>query len=159
MNIFLPYENDIVKSVQSLDDKRLNKQILECYQLLSNAIKEKNGGVVVGYKNHPIYVHYKGSIKFLAYYGWECCYEYYLRFNKPHKLCLEFVKIGYHSPYYHYTPFYMEGSKNSPNCIRTTDNVSELYQKKLIDKWDTDKAKGRNPKWTNRGAPEFYKEK
>jgi hypothetical protein len=32
MNIFLPYENDIEKSVMSLDDKGLNKQILECKQ-------------------------------------------------------------------------------------------------------------------------------
>lgn len=112
---------------------------------------------MVGYKNHPIYVHYKGNIKFLAYYGCECCYEYYLRFNKPHKLCVEFVKFE-HTPYYHYTPFYMEGSKGNPNYMRTTENVSELYQKKLIDKWDTDKAKGRPPKWTNRGIPSFYKE-
>lgn len=33
MNIFLPYEEDIERSVRSLDDKRLNKQILECYQM------------------------------------------------------------------------------------------------------------------------------
>ena len=65
MNIFLPYEFDIVKSIQSLDDKRLNKSILETYQLLSNAIKEQNGEEVNGYKNHPIYVHYKDQVQFL----------------------------------------------------------------------------------------------
>ena len=158
MNIFLPYENDIIKSVRSLDDVRLNKQILECYQLLSNAIKEKNGGVVVGYKNHPIYTHYKRNIKFLAYYGWECCLEYWYRFEKEHKLEHFFVMKAQDSRH-PYTPFYMEGSKNSPNCIRTTDNVSELYRKKLCNKWDNDKANGRPPRWTNREIPKFYRER
>lgn len=162
MNIFLPYEDSVERSVQSLDDLRLNKQILECYQLLSNAIKEKNGGVVVGYKNHPIYAHYKGNIPFLANYGYQCCMEFMRRFDKVHSLHPIFLNYNYqfNSKCYNgqpeYVPFYMEGSKDSPNCIRTTENVSELYQKKLIDKWDTDKAKGRNPKWTNRGVPEFY---
>ena len=56
-----------------------------------------------------------------------------------------------------YIPYYMEGSKGQPNYIRTTDNVSALFQKKLINKWNSDKAKGRTPKWTNRQVPEFYK--
>jgi hypothetical protein len=47
----------------------------------------------------------------------------------------------------------MEGSKGKPNYIRTTENVSELYQKKLINKWQNDK---RPPKWTNREKPDFY---
>ena len=47
----------------------------------------------------------------------------------------------------------MEGSKGQPNYIRTTDNVSYLYQAKLIKKWETDK---KPPKWTNRGMPSFY---
>ena len=57
-----------------------------------------------------------------------------------------------------FTPYYMEGSKDSPNCIRTTENVSRLFQDKLCKMWDNDKANGRPPKWTNRQAPEFYKE-
>ena len=59
MNIFLPYENDITKSVQSLDDVRLNKQILETYQLLTSAIKEKNGEKPNGWYKHPVYIFYK----------------------------------------------------------------------------------------------------
>ena len=159
MNIFLPYENDVNKSVQSLCDLRLNKQILECYQLFKNALKEKNEEEVKGYKNHPIYVHYKSNIEFLAMYGLCCCREYYGRFHKTHKLEETFIQFmwGKTAPV-EYTPFYMQGSKGQLNYIRTTENVSELYQKKLCEKWENDKAKGRPPKWTNRDIPSFYKE-
>ena len=160
MNIFLPYENDIQKSVESLDDLRLNKQILECYHLLSLAIDERNGIDVSkrGYRNHPIYVHYKKYLNFLAMYGWACCQEYSHRFYGWHNYEEFFAyRINEYkgAVNYQYTPFYMEGSKGQPNYIRTTENVSELYQKKLINKWETDK---RPPKWTNREIPSFYKE-
>ena len=65
MNIFLPYENDISKSVESLDDRRLNKQIVECSQLLNNAIKELKGEEIKGYKNHPVYLFYKNNPNFI----------------------------------------------------------------------------------------------
>ena len=163
MNIFLPYEEDIERSVRSLDDKRLNKSILECKQLLINALKEEMGYCITGYKNHPIYLHYKSNPYFLATYGYKCCVEYQYRFHKSHSLTHQFMTYisieEIDIERVSYTPFYMEGSKNSPNSIRTTENVSERYQKKLIDKWDTDKAKGRPPKWTNREIPIFYKEK
>lgn len=162
MNIFLPYEHSLTASVSNLDDLRLNKQCLETYQLLSNAIKEMNGEEIKGYKNHPIYVHYKRYWQFLYLYGTYCCYEYKYRFGKEHKLLFEFENIVYGLPkrdYVEFTPFYMEGSKGQPNYIRTTENVSELYQQKLCKKWDNDKSNGRPPKWTNRGTPSFYKEK
>jgi hypothetical protein len=161
MNIFLPYEHDIEKSVQSLDDLRLNKQILECDQLALNALKERSGVQIKGYKNHPIYVHYKNNIPFLIVYGYLCCVEYQYRFNKKHALTGAFMysmfSMRIDEEHLSYTPFYMEGSIGQPNYIRTLENVSELYQKKLCDKWDSDKAKGRQPKWTNREIPEFYK--
>ena len=88
MNIFLPYENNINKSVQALDDKRLNKQILECKQLLSLAVSEYNKEDISkrGYRNHPIYVHYKHNLDFLSLYGYYCCLEYYHRFKKQHSI-------------------------------------------------------------------------
>lgn len=157
MNIFLPYENDIRKSVESLDDKRLNKQILETYQLVTNAIKEQVGEEIKGYKNHPIYLHYKNNLPFLLLYGYKCGVEYQYRFKKSHKLTLYFMiamnTFGVCEETVKYTPFYMEGSKGQPNYIRTTENVSVLYQAKLIKKWETDK---KPPKWTNRQKPLFY---
>ena len=162
MNIFLPYEDNVVASVRALDDKRLIKQISECYQLLYNAIAERAGYEVKGYKNHPIYVHYKDSIGFLIFYCGVCCYEYRWRFGKEHKYY--YVLASGLIPKNHpqrdellnpkFVPFYMEGSKGQPNYIRTTENVSELFQRKLIKKWQNDK---RPPKWTNGEMPEFYK--
>lgn len=159
MNIFLPYEDNVVASVQALDDLRLNKQILECHQLFENAFKEYKGEKVKGYKNHPIYLHYRQYLGFVALYGMHCCYEYFERFRKIHKFQYYFDKhwamrcLVEYGPAF-WIPFYMEGSKGQPNYIRTTENVSELFQRKLIKKWQNDK---RPPKWTNRGMPEFYK--
>lgn len=161
MNIFLPYENDIEKSVMSLDDKRLNKQILECKQLLSLAIDEKACVDISkrGYKNHPIYTHYKYDLKFLSLYGYYCCLEYKFRFNKEHSIHKYFddKRIEYNrlQLFTTYLPYYMEGSKGKPNYIRTTSNVGHLYRMKLIEKWVMDK---RQPKWTNREVPSFYVE-
>lgn len=161
MNIFLPYEHDIEKSVMSLDDLRLNKQILECDQLVLNSLKERAGVQIKWYKNHPIYVHYKYNISFLLVYGYRCCVEYQHRFNKKHALTDKFIysmlAMRVDEEHLEYTPFYMEGSMGQPNYIRTTTEVSELYQAKLCAKWDKDKMKGRTPKWTNREIPAFYK--
>lgn len=165
MNIFLPYENDIQQSVKALDDVRLNKQAVEAYQLLELAIKEKKAGqeVKAGHYHHPVYLFYKNNPNFLAYYGLQCCFEYYYRTIKMHWLENKFYEYFIDnnenfSVYPVYTPYYMEGSIGQPNYIRTIENVSALFQDKLIKKWQADKAKGRNPKWTNREMPEFYKE-
>lgn len=160
MNIFLPYENDIQKSVESLDDLRLNKQALETYQLFRNTLSESLGEEVKGYKNHPIYLHYKDNIKFLLAYGYRCCAEWQYRFHRVHKLMQVFMyyiaQYEIDIEYVTWQPFYMEGSKGQPNYIRTYDNVSELYQQKLINKWRKDHEKGRPPKWTNRQIPSFF---
>ena len=159
MNIFLPYENDIGASVKALDDARLVKQVLETHQLLSNAILESQGKEIKGYKNHPVYVFYKDNIPFLLEYLSKCCSEYLYRFKKWHKSNLYAGMLSSVYPCHNveFTPYYMEGSKGQPNYIRTTNNVSALFQQKLINKWNNDKAKGRPPKWTNRQVPEFYK--
>lgn len=160
MNIFLPYENSIEKSVQSLDDVRLNKQAVECYQLLTSALKERNGEVAKNH--HPIYLFYKDNPEFIAHYGFLCCLEWEFRFSKQHSLFEKFKSIIMFNDLKHptnYTPYYMEGAKNSANCIRTTQNVSSLFQNKLCEKWDRDKEKGRTPRWTNREVPNFYKER
>ena len=174
MNIFLS-QDTIADSVKDLDDLRLQKQLVECYQLLTLAIKEQQEGyeVKAGHYHHPVYLFYKDNIPFLCCYGLICCFEYSLRFNKKHKLfdyfysqSSKFMKklmsgsvrayiAGYENP--QFIPYYMEGSKGQPNYIRTTDNVSALFQQKLINKWNNDKTKGRPPRWTNRQVPEFYK--
>ena len=159
MNIFLPFEKDIDKSVESLDDLRLRSQILEAYTLLSNAVKEKNGKPITGYKTHPVYLFYKDNLPFLLYYGLACCKEYYQRFFKIHNIEIKFYqimkmeKITFSAQF---TPFYAEGSLYDKNYMRTTENVGELFRKKLCEKWKADEAKGRPPKWTRRKKPDFW---
>lgn len=58
MNTFLPYA-DFVQSAKALDSKRLNKQVLECYQLL----RVEPG---MAWSHHPAFLmweHHKGGLK------------------------------------------------------------------------------------------------
>lgn len=162
MNIFIPYPDSIEKSVQSLCDVRLNKQAVETYQLFSSALKERDGEKVR--LAHPVYVFYKNNIDFLAYYGLLACEEYEFRTGKMHSCYMHFVEYLKErkldldvAP--EFVPYYMEGSKNTPDCIRTTrtDAVGELFKAKLISKWEADKEKDRIVKFGIRGIPEFYK--
>ena len=151
MNIFLPYPKDINKSVRSLDDRRLIKQILECKILLYISETNQNGG----YANHPVAKHYREQTDFLHFYGFVCCLEYKARFNKTHKYAPIFNPTRPCLNTNDYIPFYAEGSKTDPNCIRTTDSetAGELFRNKLNKKWKTDSIP---PKWTNRTEPKFY---
>ena len=158
MNIFLPYENDTWKSVGTLDDKRLLKQILEVRQILKGADGESEG-----YKNHPITKYYIQYKNFLIVYGYDCCLEYNFRFHRHHKYS-DYFKERYRNETNYgknvfWIPFYAAGTKNSLDCIRTIENVSKLYQDRLCEKWQEDIAKGLPPKWTNRLPPKFYYKK
>ena len=159
MNIFLPYENNIEKSVQSLDNVRLIKQIQEAKVLLDGARAYQRGDVPNEYFKHPVAQAFKNDPEFLVYYGFECCKEYWFRYNKYHQyyglfqyLCEDYYKIKEQPDY---TPYYMEGPKTSPDAIRTNNFVSILFRAKLINKWLNDK---RAPSWGIRGMPEFFKE-
>lgn len=57
MQTFLPYK-DFVKVAKVLDNKRLNKQILECYQVL-NVLS--NPSPTAGWRNHPAVVMWRGK--------------------------------------------------------------------------------------------------
>lgn len=157
MNIFLPYEKDVKRSVQAIDDKRLNKQIVEVYTLLEIAIDEQQNGERKGrgYHNHPIYKHYKNNIPFLAWFGLECCNEWALRGFYSFR-CEKSLFEKYYQGEVDFVPFYASGSKNSKECIRTTENVGELYKKRLLEKWHNDIAKENPnpPKWC--GDEELY---
>lgn len=164
MNIFLPFENDIKKSIECLDDNRLRKQIVEVAHLLDLAIKEKNNIQGKGYTHHPVYQFYKNNLDFLAYYGLLSCEEYEYRFVGMHKDYILFVdyfkeKIKTDNDYDidkqpEFIPFYAEGSKSAKEHIRATTNVSELFQAKLLQKWTTSTC---TPKWKRRGPPRFYR--
>ena len=150
MNIFLP-EKSILESVKDLDDRRLNKQIIECQQIMEVAIGRSSG-----YKNHPVVKYYVDYPLFVGWYGMTCVVEYLTRFNKFHK-CFDYFFQDYWE-YVHYKEiphFYCEGPISDPNHIRTTKNTVELFRNKLCKKWSSDKYA---PKWTNREVPQWYKE-
>lgn len=155
MNVFMPCAS-VIESVQSLDDLRLKKQTLECKVLLDGAIAYKNGEKPNGYFRHPVAQHYKDYPRFLTFYGLACCNEFWHRFDKHHKYSEYFFGpcVTNIEPY---EVLYAEGRKNTPECIRETDNekVYELFKNKLNNKWLADIEKGRPPKWTKRGKPEW----
>ena len=156
MNVFMPCKS-IEESVRALDDKRLIKQILECMQIIEANTRVLDGEQNVGYANHPVVSHYRyqfyGEL-FIGQYANACCFEYLYRFNKEHIYWDFFIPYGNIGAEVDF--IYAEGSKNSPDCIRETDNekVHELFKQKLIKKWNSDKYP---PKWTNRESPSWYK--
>ena len=64
MQTFLPSSN-AVTAARWLDNKRLNKQILECYQIL-NVLSGKSKGN--GWRNHPAVLMWKGYERGLWHY-------------------------------------------------------------------------------------------
>lgn len=162
MQVFLPYPNDLVKSAQSLDDLRLNKQITEINQILLTYV---NGGG--GHSEHPVNKWYKCNqgIEFIFNYQSILTDEYDYRFKKHHMgkftywgLTDEMTDEDNHTKVFGYmnntkfTPAYIKGQRNKDQII-TTDNIDELYQQLLCEKWDNDKVE---PKWTGRDKPKFY---
>ena len=158
MQVFLPYPNDLTKSVQSLDDLRLNKQITEINQILLTYV---NG--CGGHSEHPVNKWYKSKQgwEFLKDYSMCLCTEYTYRFGRIHMGYFATVGLSKHGEWHNlgledeitFTPAYIKDQVNKDQII-TTDNVGELYRKLLCEKWDGDKVV---PKWTGRTVPEFYK--
>jgi len=70
---FLPYPS-FEQSIQSLDDKRLGKQRVECKQILTALRKYTEEGITTGYIRHPAT---------LMWFGYENALKYY------HNLCIE----------------------------------------------------------------------
>jgi hypothetical protein len=64
MQTFLPYK-DFDKSAEALDNKRLNKQILECYQILKVL---SNPDPRAGWRNHPAVKMWRGFEHLLLNY-------------------------------------------------------------------------------------------
>ena len=54
MNLFLPYPEDLVRNATLLDDSRLNKQVVEAYQIGNIIVKLLNDPECKpGWRNHP----------------------------------------------------------------------------------------------------------
>lgn len=69
MQTFLPYP-DIVKSLECLDNKRLGKQRVETFQIISaiTGRKKKDGGEYKGWVSHPCTIMWKNNLSYLKLY-------------------------------------------------------------------------------------------
>lgn len=157
MNIFAISDNPHI-CAQALDNKRLNKMIVETGQILSTVLRGTSWPIKDAlYKsthvNHPCVRWARESRKncwWLDELLYKYLSEYEHRFNKEHKTTELFYTLPYvysnipELPNIPRTPF--------PNVTPYKDlPVHEAYKKHLCDKWKTS-----NPKWTNRTPPEFY---
>lgn len=75
MQTFLPYP-DIKQSLQSLDNKRLGKQRVEAYQIISAITKRPklDGTPYKGWLNHPCSIMWKNHVELLKFYM-NCCID------------------------------------------------------------------------------------
>ena len=69
MQIFLPY-SDVKKSLQSLDNKRLGKQRVETYQIISAITRRPklDGTPYKGWLNHPCTIMWRNHVTALKFY-------------------------------------------------------------------------------------------
>lgn len=75
MQVFI-CDNLMEKSAQFLDNKRLNKQIVEAFQLIEDRLPNYN---------HPAYLFWKNHKEELRMYMFYLCSEYQKRFHREHK--------------------------------------------------------------------------
>lgn len=155
MNIFVT-SPDPVECAMWLDDKRVNKMVLETAQLLCAAII-LNGGksdYKLTHHNHPCAVWARktnSNFKWLYQHGIALADVYRLAYGKTHACirvlnnCYNQISIipdGVATAFANATPY-----KNSPNT-----SIYEKYRAYMIDKWWEDE----NPTWKNRKPPHWY---
>lgn len=83
MQTFLPFPS-YAASAACLDDKRLNKQIIEAYQILTGRLPNAN---------HPACLMWRGHKFQLLGYALACCIEYNERHGKAYSLAGKIATI------------------------------------------------------------------
>lgn len=147
MQIFRPFESH-EETAQFLDDVRLNKQIVEAYQIALLSLKklELIPAVKMGYQNHPmvnfIFNHGKPYLPDLIAYITILNREWIARgfkrsesFYENLQYLLTFIITNPDKfTYDKIPPYYVFGG-----VIDDTENAYQLYQDLLYQKWSTDK--------------------
>jgi len=165
MQIFLPSDN-LHECAKALDDKRLNKIIVESAQIASTAIwindcdlaetlVNENKIYLPTHEYHPLckwashsYLNYNFTTNYCLF----LCMEYSMRFHKKHTTFSKWPFLSMVLP----TVF---KDFNQTNPINATTNhkhitdIYEAYRLELLYKWKTQKTK---PVWTNRKQPEWF---
>lgn len=161
MQLFIPSEYMSV-SAAFLDDRRLNKQIVECAQIASTAIWINNCGfgeyltsIDVAYlpthEHHPLCRWAAENIHNILYcceLGLFCAWEYGNRFDKVHNTFIKLLRLMSHIKFTSEAINNTKPKSPQPNCTtnhKHITNINESYRKELELKWKTDKIQ---PKWT-----------
>lgn len=90
MITFLPYAS-FEQSIQTLDDRRLNKQRTECKQIINAIDKYRNEGQTTGLIRHPAALMWYGYENALKYYHNLCIYEWV---NRGKNNTMEYIQHG-----------------------------------------------------------------
>lgn len=141
---------DPAKCAEYLDNRRLNKQILECAQILSTVmwlLGEEETPYKPTHKHHPIVQSVAADhnlIQWVLRFMYECKNEYYIRRSKIHKCEQVFDHFVRWCLSIRYTKYLLE-AKDFYDCSgESGPNVFDNYKLCLAKKWATDKVK---PKW------------
>jgi len=132
MQTFLPYK-DFHKSAQALDNKRLNKQVLECYQILKVL---SSNDPFAAWRNHPAVKMWRGHEGQLWLYTMAMVKEADKRGIKTDKNMQNLNDLqavarngwGYKKPDWYLDPFVMDRL--------TTTHRANLYNKDSIYYFD-----------------------
>jgi Pyrimidine dimer DNA glycosylase len=166
MNIFAVSRHPR-KCARALDDKRLNKMILETAQILCTVINEREGSQVTQYRsshvNHPITKWAMSSddhVRWLYDLGIAYGKEIMYRFGRKHACHLVLEGLTFRWPWIEDAPEFMCGDVEFHNGARhkglgldfTHLPVHEAYREYLKARWPNDKRK---PVWTKRSPPSW----
>jgi len=168
MQIFLPSEN-IMECAKALDDKRLNKIVVESAQIASTVLwindcdiaetLTANGKCYLPtHENHPLVRWCASSnenFSFVLDYLFELCVEYTYRFEKRHKTADILFSLANNSGRY------VGGKKvgvvtpiNATTHYKHINwSVYEAYRLEMAYKWNNQK---KPPVWTRRCKPSWY---
>jgi len=161
VNIFYVSSNE-QECAQALDDKRLNKMIVETAQIISTTLREE-GHLTESeslylykstHKNHPCVKwasDYPYNIFWLIELLGEYLIEYYYRFDKIHKTSIIYLVVPKRiCGLYNKPPILVQDKIRGIDCYN--EDIIVAYRNYLNAKWATDKTE---PKWTNREKPEW----
>lgn len=168
MQIFLT-DKSYEKCAIHLDDKRLNKIIIESAQIASTSLwindcslaetLYSEGKIYLpSHEHHPLCkwcADHGDNFVCVVSYSYVFCEEYEYRFGKPHatkKKLHYLMTCGYPENITVFQP-----KIQMPNCTTNNKHIDDIYlayQKELCYKWDNDKV---IPKWTRREKPIWYK--
>lgn len=165
MNIFAVSRHPR-KCARALDDKRLNKMILETAQIMCAVFNKREGSQVTPYKtshaNHPItlWADNNDNLSWLYELGIAYGEEIQHRFGRKHSCHLVIEGLTFRWPWLADAPdfvcneveFYNGARHKTLGLDFTHLPVHEAYRAYLKARWPGDKRK---PVWTNRNKPRW----